>query len=113
MKRTYRLRRNSDFHQVRRSGKHYASPLVVLAFVRNGLPYSRVGFVVNKRLGNAVKRNQIKRRMREVVRQKYEHIQSGLDIVFIARKPIGRAEYQQIEQTIGGLLGKATLISEM
>ncbi|MBI1879624.1 MAG: ribonuclease P protein component, partial [Chloroflexi bacterium] len=62
MKRQHRLRHNLDFQRVRRNGKSNASPLMVLAFLRNELDYSRFGFVVNKRLGKAVLRNRIKRR---------------------------------------------------
>lgn len=111
MKRHYRLRRNSDFLQVRRFGKTYASPLMVLAFVRNELEHSRFGFVVSKRLGKAVQRNKIKRRMREAARLLIPNVKSGFDLVFIARRPIAQAAYGEIEQTIEHLLRKADLFT--
>jgi ribonuclease P protein component len=109
MRRQYRLRRNSDFQQVRQNGKTYSSPLMVLAFLRNELGYNRCGFVVNKRLGCAAQRNKIKRRMREAVRQRLPQIQPGFDLVFIARQPIQTASYDEIEQTLDYLLTKTGL----
>ena len=111
MRRKYRLRRNSDFQQVRQNGKFYASPLMVLAFLRNELDHSRFGFVVSKRLGNAVKRNKIKRRMREATRLQVSLIEPGFDLVIIARQPIRSATYREVEQTLLYLLKKSKLLS--
>jgi ribonuclease P protein component len=111
MRRKYRLRRNSDFQQVRQNGKFYASPLMVLAFLRNELDHSRFGFVVSRRLGNAVKRNKIKRRMREATRLQVSLIEPGFDLVIIARQPIRSATYQEVEQTLLYLLKKSKLLS--
>ena len=110
MKRKYRLRRNSDFQHVRQVGKSYASPILVLAFLQNELDHSRFGFVVNKRLGKAVHRNKIKRRMREAVRLQVEQIKPGFDLVFIARKPANQATYAEIATAITHLLKTANLI---
>jgi len=112
MKRRYRLRHSHDFQRVRRNGKFYASPLVVLAFLQNNQEHSRVGFVVNRRLGNAVQRNKIKRRMKEATRIQLPTLKSGFDMVFISRKPIRRADYRLIERTITKLLKKADLLTE-
>ncbi len=111
MKRQYRLRCNSDFQHVRRAGKFYASPLMVLAFLRNELNYSRFGFVVSKRLGKAVQRNKIKRRMKEAARLRLPQTRPGFDLVFIGRQPIRQADYAKIERTLHYLLKKANLLS--
>ena len=110
MKRKYRLRRNSDFQQVRRLGKSYASPIMVLAFLRNELDYSRFGFVVSKRLGKAFRRNKIKRRMRESIRLRMGEIKPGFDLVLVARKQIGQATYTEISLSLEGLLKRADLL---
>ncbi len=110
MKQKYRLRRNSDFQRVRHIGKSYASPIMVLAFLRNELEHSRFGFVVNKRLGKAVRRNKIKRRMREATRLEILQIKPGFDIVLIARKRIDQATYAEISQSLKRLLQKADLL---
>jgi ribonuclease P protein component len=110
MKRQHRLRRNSDFQRVRQIGKSYASPLLVLAFLRNELDYSRFGFVVSKHLGKAVRRNKIKRRMREAARLRLERIKPGFDLVLIARKPAGQASYHELAQAFDYLLESANLL---
>lgn len=110
MKRVYRLRGNSDFQRVRREGQSYASRFVVLAFLRNELECSRFGFVVNRRLGNAVHRNKIKRRLREATRLRLPIIKPGFDVVFIARQPIRQADYWTVDQTVVELLAKAGLL---
>ena len=83
---------------------------MVVAFLRNELEYSRVGFVVNKRLGKAVKRNKIKRRMREATRLRIPQIKPGFDIVLIARKQINQATYQEISYSLEKLLKAADLL---
>lgn len=110
MQRKYRLRRNSDFQQVRRNGKFYASPLMALAFLRNELDHSRFGFVVGKKLGTAVQRNKVKRRMREATRLRLHQIKPGFDVVFMARFPASQASYAEIERFLAGLLIQADLL---
>lgn len=110
MKRQHRLRRNLDFQRVRRHGESNASPLMVLAFLRNELDYSRFGFVVSKRLGKAVLRNRVKRRMREAIRLRVAKIKPGFDLVFIARQAINQASYAEIEQRLEQLLKESDLL---
>jgi ribonuclease P protein component len=109
MKRKYRLRRNNDFSKVRHVGKSYASPYLVLAFLRNNLLHSRFGFVVSKRLGKATTRNKIKRRIREAARLRLQYIRPGFDIVFIARQRAGSATYQELAASVEHLAKTADL----
>ena len=110
MKRVYRLRERSRFDQIRREGKCWAVPFVVLCVLPNDLAWSRFGFSVSRRVGKAVVRNRVRRRMREVVRLRRARIAPGWDLVFIARPPIVRADYQEIEGAIEELLEKAKLL---
>ena len=91
-----------------------AHPLLVLSYMPNNLEYSRFGFVVGGRLGKAVVRNRIKRRMREATRARLQEreIDRGWDIVLIARHPIVAASFQQVDEAIGLLLRRANLVSE-
>jgi len=110
MKRQYRLQDSTDFQRVRRNGKFYASPIMVLAFLRNGLAYSRFGFVVSKRLGKAVQRNKIKRRIREAARLRLSQVKPGFDLVFIARQPMSQASYPEVEQFLERSLKESDLL---
>jgi ribonuclease P protein component len=114
MEKRRRLRENADFQRLRREGQTLARPLIVLAFLPNDLGYSRFGFAVGKRIGKAVARNRIKRRMREAVRTSLQEgqIAEGWDIVLIARRPIVEASFQQVDETIGLLLRRAGLTCE-
>jgi ribonuclease P protein component len=75
----------------------------------NGLPLSRYGFSVSKRLGKAVRRNRVKRLLREILRLTL--VRDGWDIVFIARPAAAQADYAGLEKTIKGLLSRAELLS--
>jgi ribonuclease P protein component len=74
-----------------------------------GLDYNRFGFLVSKRLGNAITRNRVKRQLRDIVRQ--APLKPGWDAVFIARKGAEKARYQQLKQAADNLLQRARLIA--
>jgi ribonuclease P protein component len=114
MQRKHRLRSGADFQRLRQQGRTVAHPLLVLSYMPNNLEYSRFGFVVGGRLGKAVLRNRIKRRMREATRTRLQEqeIARGWDIVLIARHPIVTASFQQVDEAIGLLLRRADLVSE-
>lgn len=112
MRKKYRLRANSDFERIRREGSTWLHPLLVMSVLPSDQEHSRFGFAVGRRTGKAVKRNQIKRRMREAVRLRMQRdeIAAGWDIVFIARHPMRDASYHQVDHAVGLLLGRAKLV---
>ncbi len=110
MERKYRLKLNSDFRLVRREGKVWVHPLLVLYVGRNQLPVSRFGFSVSKRIGKAVARNRVRRRIREAVRLRLPSIPSGWDVVFVARPAIVAASYSDIAATVETLMKRAGLL---
>ncbi|GAB4569940.1 MAG: hypothetical protein Kow0047_23350 [Anaerolineae bacterium] len=77
----------------------------------NGLPYSRFGFAVSRKIGSAVKRNLVKRRIREAVRLMQPRILPGWDMVFIARPPIVHASYQEVAAACARLLRRAQVVT--
>ena len=83
---------------------------MVLYVRRNGLPYSRFGFSVGKRVGKAVVRNRARRRAREVVRLLLPSIEAGWDALFVARPPIARATYSEIASVAETLLRRTGLL---
>lgn len=113
MRKKYHLRANADFERIRREGSTWLHPLLVMSVLPSNQEHSRVGFAVGRRLGKAVRRNQIKRRMREVVRLRMQRdeIAEGWDIVLIARRPITDASFHQVDHAIGLLLRRAGLAS--
>jgi ribonuclease P protein component len=108
----YRVRANERFQEIRKQGESYNSELLVMCVLTNGLPYSRFGFSVSTRIGGAVVRNRIKRRLREAVRLRMQQIEPGWDMVFIAKQPIRKADYHQIDAACARLLRRAHLLRE-
>jgi len=78
----------------------------------DGVGPTRCGFVVGRQIGNAVGRNRVKRRLREVVRARYPALPPGMDLVWIARPPIVAADYAAISAAVTGLLRRARLLRE-
>ena len=107
MQRRFRLTESKRFNQIHREGSNAANRLLVIRALPNGLESSRFGFVVSKRIGNAVTRNLVKRRLRESIRHK--RVKGGWDAVFIARRGAGSAEFRQLERAAENLLRRAKL----
>lgn len=95
---------------MRREGRSWAHPLLVLCALPNDLEYSRFGFSVSHWVGKAVVRNRAKRLMREATRLRQGNIKEGWDLVFIARSPIREANFKQVDQAIEQLLRQAGLL---
>src|SRR5579862_105718 len=94
MRREQRLRRACDFAAVHRRGRTHGGGVLSVRTLPNGLPVSRAGFVVSKRLGKAVTRNRVKRRLRAA----YDAIGAvpGYDLVVIARPEAATCDYQSL-----------------
>lgn len=81
----------------------------MLCILPNDLLSSRFGFSVSKRVGGAVLRNRVRRRLREIVRLRRPALAPGWDVVLIARPPVAQAEFRQIETAVERLLQQAGL----
>lgn len=114
MHKKHRLRANADIERLRREGRALVHPLLVLSVLPNESDYSRFGFAVGRRIGKAVKRNHVKRQLREAVRSRLQRqeIAAGWDVLLIARHPILAASFQQVDETIGLLLRRAGVLDE-
>ncbi len=107
--RAYSLRRD-DFQRVWDSGKSWSHPLIIVRAAANGTGASRFGFVAGKKVGNAVRRNRTKRRLREAVRHRLAAIPPGWDIILISRAGAEQADLKAIDAAVENLLRRAHLI---
>jgi ribonuclease P protein component len=92
VKRANRLSRSRDFDAVYRKGRSVSSRYLVLYwFPQEESTEPRFGFSVPRAVGDAVERNRIKRRLREVWRARLESVQPGHDYVLVVRPGLAEA----------------------
>ncbi len=112
MDRDYRLTSPTDFKRVRRTGKSYAHPLVVLIASPNQLERTRFGVTTSRGLGNAVGRNRAKRRLRHALQPHLETVHAGWDLVLIARTPLLDAPWPELTRAVEKLLRRAAVLND-
>lgn len=110
MQRKFRLTRSTDFKRVRRTGKSYAHPFVVLVVQASEAPRVRVGVTAGRSVGGAVQRNRAKRLLREAMRPLLPGLLPGWDLVLIARPALLSSTLQDVQQTLANLLRRAHII---
>ncbi len=101
-----RLRKDSDFKNVYRKGKSYSTKLIVIYFLKNNLGYTRIGYSISKKVGNAVIRNKTRRLIKENLKD-ISDLKDGYDIIFIGRIPIAESNYHEIGKSIRYLFRKS------
>jgi ribonuclease P protein component len=112
VKREFRLTQSADFIRVRRQGRSYAHPLVILVVLPNQSSRTRVGLSASKAIGGAVQRNRAKRLMRHAMASLLEYTTPGYDIILLARKPILNVKCDQARQALKDNLIKAELMQD-
>ena len=110
MNRKFRLTKSTDFMRVRRSGKSYAHPLVVLVILPNDRGKTIFAISAGRSLGNAVIRNQAKRVLREIIRPLLPELVPGWDVVVLARKPMAAASFQEVQAALHLLMKRSNLL---
>ena len=101
------LRHRNDFDAVRQQGKRVASRHLALNFLCLAGAEQRAGFIVPKACGNAVQRNKIKRRLREIYRQNQQELTADLQSVWIARRGAADTAFADLKNEMLALYQKA------
>jgi ribonuclease P protein component len=107
-----RLNRASEFRLVKASGKSWTGKHLVLATLkRETEATSRIGIITTRRLGNAVSRNQVRRRIREIFRLNQHRIQKGYWLVTIARFSSAKAPFGELQRDWLRLAERASILA--
>ena len=110
MKHTAPLKENHLFRRAYNRGKTAADSRLALYVRRNGRRNNRLGFTVSTKLGCAVVRNRVRRRLREIYRLNEDRLVSGADVVVVARVRAASSDYHQWEKSFLRLADKLGLL---
>lgn len=108
-----RLRRERDFQTVLRTGWRVRHPVLNLYFLPRPGGGRRAGFVVGRRVSNkAVRRNKVRRRLREAYRLRRHQVKTDVWLLFVAQPSASRADFHQMAAAVEQLLRQAGLWEE-
>jgi ribonuclease P protein component len=108
VKREQRLRTPAEFRRVRdHAPRGWPHPLLVLYAAPNELGRTRIGITVSSRVGKAVVRNKVRRRLREALRTRFDGLAPGNDLLVIARPAAARAQWDELTTALDIILARA------
>ena len=109
---TNSLKQNHLFRRLYHKGASAANRYLVLYCRRNGTDRNRVGLTVSAKLGHAVRRNRVRRRLREIYRLHEGQFLRGWDIVVVVRARGMNADYRELERAYLSLAGSLSLLHD-
>ena len=109
MKNTVSIKENRDFSYLYRRGKFMSSDCLLIYFRKNRYDKNRLGITVSKKVGKAVIRNRVRRRIKECYREVEGRLPAFYDIVIVARNTAAEADYKKLKSALNYLFRKAGL----
>ena len=110
MKMTAPLKENHLFRRAYNKGRTAADSRLALYVRRNGRKSNRLGLTVSTKVGRAVTRNRVRRRLREIYRLNEGALALGCDVVVVARVRAASSDYHQLERSFLRLADKLGLL---
>ena len=104
------LRSVADFQHIQSQSRSRAHPLLLMRYRRNGLDRTRYGISTGRKVGSAVVRNGIRRRLRTILRALGADVQPGYDILLVARPLAAGVKQSDLEVALRQLLRSAALL---
>ena len=98
-----RLLKREDFVNLNRLGKRQRTTHFTVIYRRNDLGINRLGITASKKIGNSVKRNRVKRLIREFFRLNKHHFPQGYDIVIIPYKGADGLNFSTLQEELGNI----------
>ena len=109
----YRVTAEKDYAKLFSKGRPFHGRGVTMKAMHSKLDVPRVGFVVSTKVAKkAVVRNLVKRRMREIARKVIGKMQSGVDVVFMAKQESTSMTFAELERSMLDLLTKSGIIAK-
>ena len=112
MKAAITVKENYEFRRIYHKGRSAVSPYMVVYCLKNREGASRLGVTVSRKLGHAVVRNRVRRRLREIYRLNSSQLKTGWDIVIVARSRCVGAEYSRMNAAFMAACEKMSLRRE-
>lgn len=111
MKKTKMLKKNYEFKRVLSKGEHYSGRNIEAFIQNNNKSYNLLGLAISVKIAKAVKRNKIKRLIRENYKLLEEDINTGKSIVFLWKKNVDtiNANFKNIEEDMNFIFDKANI----
>jgi ribonuclease P protein component len=106
------LRSVADFQQIQTQSRSRSHPLLLMRYRRNGLDRTRYGISTGRKVGSAVVRNGIRRRLRTILRALDHEIERGYDILLVARPAAAGVKQSDLDTALRQLLNGAALRNE-
>ena len=105
-----RLKKRKEFNYIYKNGEYSACKTLSIIYCKSYKKPIKVGFSVSAKIGNAVTRNLIKRRMREVIKGVIPSLNNNYNYIIVARKGVEENTYSEIQKSIIYCLNKAGLL---
>ena len=112
LKRINRLKKRYQFNYVYKSGEHFSGEHIVLYTATSKTKNIKIGLAVTKKVGHAVVRNKIRRRLREIIKKELPNLKQNYNIIIIARDNVTEASFEQLSLELNKLIKKANLIKD-
>ena len=112
MQYTTTLKKNHEFRRLYAKGRSAVTPTLVVYSRRNSSGGNRVGFTVTVKLGHAVVRNRVRRRLREIYRLHEGELRRGWDLVIVARNRAAEADYRRLERDFLSCCARLALLEK-
>ena len=111
--RSARLTRSGEFARLKREGTSFHGKLMVLSVLKTDAAAAemRVGFITSRRIGGAVQRNRVRRRLREIVRLARPSLARGVWLVLIARPAAAAAEFAALREDWTRLAHRSSILA--
>lgn len=110
MKKINIIKESKDFQKIIKNNKSFRTKYFYIYKQNHEENIYHFGLSVGKKIGNAVRRNKVKRQLREIISK--NHYQNNFDCIIIVRREINDADFQKIKEDLNFALKKLSLIKE-